>query len=122
CLGVFPIATDVELDAEDSLALDMRRRAPVPSGARIAIVRLPHLSNATDFRLVTWADWIDSPSATQYDFIILPGTKNTIDDLMWLREVGLADWIVAQHAAGTTVIGVCGGFQMLGRQVRDPEG
>jgi adenosylcobyric acid synthase len=121
CLGVFPFASDVHLDAEDSLALDTRRRGPVPAGARIAIVRLPHLSNATDFRLLTWADWIDAPLATGYDFIILPGTKNTVDDLAWLHRSGLADWIRSRHAAGATIVGICGGFQMLGHRVSDPE-
>jgi adenosylcobyric acid synthase len=121
CLGVFPFAPDVHLDAEDSLALDTRRRAKVPAGARIAIVRHPHLSNATDFRLLTWADWVDSPPSGDYDFIILPGTKNTVDDLAWLHQSGLADWIKARHAGGSTVIGICGGFQMLGRLVSDPD-
>jgi adenosylcobyric acid synthase len=121
CLGVFPFAPDVHLDAEDSLALDTRRRTQVPPGARIAIVRHPHLSNATDFRLLTWADWVDSPPARDYDFIILPGTKNTVDDLGWLHRSGLADWIKAEHAAGATVIGICGGLQMLGRRVSDPD-
>ena len=88
CLGVFPFAPDVHLDAEDSLALDTRRRAQVPPGARIAIVRHPHLSNATDFRLLNWADWVDSPPSGDYDFIILPGTKNTVDDLAWLHRSG----------------------------------
>ena len=122
CLGVFPHADGVHLDAEDSLALDTRRRTPPPFGARIAIVRLPHLSNGTDFRLLTWADWIDAPPAGDYEFVVLPGTKNTLDDLAWLRRTGLADWITARHAAGASrVIGVCGGFQMLGQVVADPD-
>jgi adenosylcobyric acid synthase len=122
CLGVFPFAPDLHLDAEDSLALDTRRRTEPPEGARIAIVRLPHLSNATDFRLLSWADWIDASPTTRYDFVIVPGTKNTIDDLLWLRRNGLADWIQEQHAAGATIVGVCGGFQMLGQRVLDPAG
>lgn len=120
CLGVFPFASDIHLDAEDSLALRTVRQTLAPLGARIAIVRFPRLSNGTDFRLLTWADWVETPQAAPYDFIILPGTKNTVDDLRWLQETGLAVWIAAQHAMGTTVIGVCGGFQMLGRRVDDP--
>jgi adenosylcobyric acid synthase len=119
CFGVFPYAADVHLDAEDSLALQTRPATPAPAGARLAIVRLPHLSNATDFRLLTWADWIDSPGG-RYDFILLPGSKNTIADLLWLRGSGLAPWIIEQHRRGATVIGVCGGYQMLGRTIRDP--
>ena len=61
CFGVFPYAVDIHLDGEDSLALDTRPRMPAPAGARIAILRLPHLSNATDFRLLRWADWLTGP-------------------------------------------------------------
>ena len=120
CFGVFPHVSDLHLDAEDSLALDTRPRTTPPRGARIAIVRLPHLSNATDFRQLTWADWLTSPPAGENDFVILPGTKSTIADLEWLRQVGLAEWIVARHARGATIVGICGGYQMLGRDVADP--
>jgi adenosylcobyric acid synthase len=120
CIGVFPYAADIQLDAEDSLALQTRPSTAAPRGARLGIVRFPHLSNATDFRLLTWADWISAPRTDRYDFIILPGTKSTVADLAWLRQVGLADWILALHRAGTTVIGICGGYQMLGRTIRDP--
>ncbi len=122
CFGVFPFVPDIALDAEDSLAVCTQASAPAPPGARIAIVRLPCLSNATDFRLLTWADWIAAPVASDYEFIILPGTKSTIADLQWLRASGLADWIAAQQRRGATVVGVCGGFQMLGRAVYDPLG
>ena len=122
CFGVFPYAADIHLDAEDSLALKTRAQTPAPPGARTAIVRFPHLSNATDFRLLTWADWLTAPSASGYDFIILPGSKNTMADLQWLRTAGLADWVLARHGSGTRVIGICGGFQMLGRQIDDPTG
>jgi adenosylcobyric acid synthase len=122
CLGVFPYTPDVHLDAEDSLALATRPRTLAPPGARIAIVHLPHVSNATDFRLLTWADWLATPSANQYDFVILPGSKSTLTDLAWLRSVGLADWLLAQHGRGATVIGICGGYQMLGRTIGDPTG
>jgi adenosylcobyric acid synthase len=122
CYGVFPYADDIHVDAEDSLALDTRPRSAPPPGAAIAIVRLPHVSNATDFRLLTWADWITAPTSGHYDFIVLPGTKNTIADLAWLRGNGLADWILARHKAGATVVGICGGFQMLGDGIEDPTG
>jgi adenosylcobyric acid synthase len=122
CFGVFPFAPDIALDAEDSLAVPTRPRDPAPRGARAAVVRLPCLSNATDFRLLTWAEWITSAPAGDYDFVVVPGTKSTIADLQWLRASGLADWIVAQHRRGAIVIGVCGGFQMLGRAIHDPLG
>lgn len=122
CFGVFPFAGDIHLDAEDSLALDLRPRAAAPAGARTAIIRLPCLSNATDFRLLRWADWITAPPAGDVDVVVIPGTKNTIGDLRWLRRAGLAEWIVAQHRRGAKVIGVCGGYQMLGRSIADPMG
>jgi adenosylcobyric acid synthase len=122
CLGVFPFAPDITLDAEDSLAVSTAATVAPPAGARTAIVRLPCLSNATDFRLLAWADWITAPPKGDYDFVVLPGTKSTIADLLWLRESGLADWILAQHRRGATVVGVCGGYQMLGRSIHDPLG
>jgi adenosylcobyric acid synthase len=122
CLGVFPVLDDIEVAAEDTLALDRRRRRAPPAGANVAIVRFPRLSNFTDFRLITWADWIDARPATDYDFIILPGSKNTIADLQWMRGRGLAEWVIAQHHRGATVMGICGGYQMLGRAIHDPDG
>ena len=122
CFGVFPYATDISVDAEDSLALRTEAQFPAPAGARVAIIRFPSLSNATDFRLLTWADWVSRPPATDYDVVILPGSKHTIADLAWLRVVGLADWVLKQHQRGARVIGVCGGFQMLGRTIADPLG
>ena len=122
CLGVFPFAADFRIDAEDSLALDVRPAAKAPPGARIAIVHFPSISNATDFRLLRWAEWIDAPAAGKCDFVILPGSKHTLADLAWLRERRLDSWVCDQHARGATVIGICGGFQMLGESIADPEG
>ena len=121
-LGVFPYADDLRLDAEDSLSLDVRPRSAAPPRASVAIVRFPHVSNATDFRLLTWADWVTAPPAQDYDYVILPGSKNTIADLQWLRDRGLGDWIAGQRQQGATIVGVCGGFQMLGRMIHDPSG
>jgi len=120
CVGVFPFAADIALDPEDTLAADTRPRRAAPPGARMAIVRLPCISNTTDFRLLDWAEWITTPPPGDFDFIILPGSKSTISDLRWLRATGLAAWVTAQHRGGATVIGVCGGYQMLGRSIRDP--
>jgi adenosylcobyric acid synthase len=122
CFGVFPYADDIALDAEDGLAMSLQPSTAAPPGARIAIVRLPRLSNGTDFRQLTWADWVTSPPASAYDFVILPGTKSTIADLQWLRARGLDQWICGEHRRGATVIGVCGGFQMLGARIEDPLG
>ena len=122
CVGVFPYLADVHLDPEDSLALRAAPGGPAPSGARIAIVRFPQISNTTDFSLLTWAVWITSPSEEPFDFIVLPGSKNTLSDLAWLRRTGLAEWILHRRRQGATIVGVCGGYQMLGLRVFDPAG
>lgn len=122
CLGVFPDAPDIVLDAEDSLSTNTGPPSAVPPGGRVAIVRLPCASNTTDFRLLTWADWLSAPTRRDYDVIILPGSKNVLGDLDWLHRVGLAAWIRAEHDHGARVLGICGGYQMLGRTVVDPAG
>jgi len=124
CLGVFPYAEDLRVDAEDSLAVERLARRPAPSGAAIAVVQFPRLSNATDLRLLDWAEWIAvrPADARRFDVVVLPGTKDTLGDLAWLKAQGLDGWIRAQHAAGATVVGICGGYQMLGETIADPLG
>jgi adenosylcobyric acid synthase len=123
CLGVFPFSEDIRLDDEDSLSVPSASgRKEQPAGCRCAIVRLPRISNTTDFRLLPQARWLDRPVDEAFDFVFLPGTKNTIEDLQWLRERGLADWIRTQHRSGATIIGICGGLQMLGHVIADPYG
>jgi adenosylcobyric acid synthase len=122
CLGVFPHAPDIHLDAEDTLSTDMCRRSAAPDHATLAVIRLPSVSNTTDFRLMTWADWVSAPPAADYDFIVLPGSKHVIADLDWLHASGLTAWIQAQHRRGATIVGICGGYQMLGRSISDPTG
>lgn len=119
CLGVFPFAKGLQLDAEDSLASVGSEGG---GGHGVAIIRLPRISNTTDFTLLPKAAWLDRPSAGQFRFVILPGTKATIPDLDWLWNTGLAAWILDQHRAGATIVGICGGFQMLGETVVDPLG
>jgi adenosylcobyric acid synthase len=128
-LGVLPWRGDLWLDAEDSLDLDSRPRDVLPPlGAdtlRIALVRLPRLSNVTDVdplaaepgvevRLVTTPGEIGDA-----DLVILPGTRATVSDLEWLRQTGLATAIAERAAAGRPVLGICGGFQMLARTIVD---
>ena len=122
CFGVFPYATDIHLDAEDSLALNTRPQMAAPAGARTAIVKLPHLSNATDFRLVTWADWIAAPSASEYDFIILPAARTRLPTCSGSGASALPIGSSPVSRRQRRVIGICGGFQMLGRQIDDPTG
>jgi adenosylcobyric acid synthase len=112
CLGVFPFAPDISLDHEDAVSLE-----DAAAEGDVAIVRLPHVSNFTEFDRIAHAAWVTTPNRTLYDTVILPGTKNTVGDLQWMRSVGMDRWVLRQHAAGAQVIGVCGGFQMLGESV-----
>lgn len=120
CLGVFPFAKEIHMDAEDSLS----STSPTADQThpKIAIIRFPRISNTTDFRLLPAAQWLEQPTNEQFEFVILPGTKSTLADLNWLRETGLATWVLDQHAQGATIIGICGGYQMLGESVTDPDG
>ena len=125
-LGVVPYLP-VDLDDEDSLAPRLGREEthrPID----IAVIRLPRISNFTDFsplevhpalgvRYVDRAGGLGAP-----DLVVLPGTKSTMADLLWLRENGLEAAIRKLAAAGTPVLGVCGGYQMLGELLEDPEG
>ena len=125
-VGVVPYLK-VDIEDEDSLSqrLEMRDgKKPLDA----AIIRLPHLSNFTDFmpleqhpllgvRYVSNTHELGAP-----DLILLPGTKNTVDDLLWLRQCGLETALLKLAAKDTPVLGVCGGYQMLGETLSDPHG
>ncbi len=128
-LGVLPWVHDVALDAEDSLALSgpgpRSSGGPIADPLDVAVVRLPRISNFTDVdalaiepgvhvRLVEDGGGLGDP-----DLVVLPGSKATVSDLDWLRGRGLDRAIAACRHAGTTVLGVCGGYQMLGRRILD---
>ena len=125
-LGVVPY-TRAQIDEEDSLA-PVLNETRVHKPIDIAVIRLPRISNFTDFtpleyhpalgvRFVRSLRELETP-----DMVILPGTKNTMDDLLWLRGSGLEAAVLKLAARGTPVLGVCGGFQMLGTTLSDPEG
>lgn len=118
CLGVFPHAREIVLDEEDSLGIPREGTGD----HAVAVVRLPHISNFTDFASLGAVSWVTKPGPAQHRVVFLPGTKNTIDDLQWLRAQGLDEWLRRQHEGGAVVVGVCGGYQMLGERVEDPEG
>lgn len=119
-LGVVPYA-ETGIASEDSLSIGDKQARANP--IRIAVIRLPHISNFTDFELlerhaaVTYVK--PGEPLAGYDCIILPGTKNTIDDLAALRAAGTADEICRMREAGVPVIGICGGYQMLGTHLVD---
>jgi adenosylcobyric acid synthase len=128
-LGVLPWRKDLWLDAEDSLDLDSRPRAALPPyGAgtlRIAVVRLPRMSNVTDVDPLAAEPGVIVDLATTpaqldgADLVILPGTRATVSDLGWLRDSGLAAAIADRAARGRPVLGICGGYQMLAREITD---
>ena len=125
--GVLPWRPDVWLDSEDALDLAGRRSG---SGARyrVAVVRLPRISNFTDVDALGLEPDLDVVFVSEprqladADLVVLPGTRATIADLAWLRERGLDRAVEDHQRRGGAVLGVCGGFQMLGRSVRDPHG
>ena len=122
CLGVFPMAREIELDPEDGVCIE-DAGAPTRRDFRVAMIRLPHIANFTDFRLLApYAEWLTRPVDAPFDAIVLPGTKNTLGDLEWLRATGLAEWIIERARAGAAIVGVCGGYQMLGESIADPLG
>jgi len=118
CLGVFPHA-NIHLDAEDGVSFEDAQPSPT---SPLAIVALPRISNLTDFRLIPTAAHITRPVDRQYKVIFLPGTKSTLADLAWLRAQGLDDWLHRQHHNGATIVGICGGYQMMGTRIDDPHG
>jgi adenosylcobyric acid synthase len=129
--GVLPFADDIWLDAEDSLAYTadgvVGRPAPPRGGQwlRVAAVRLPRISNGTDVDALACEPgvavrYVTEPSRlADADLVVLPGSKSTVADLSWLRRTGLAAAIVEHAGAGRAVLGLCGGYQMLGRRVID---
>ena len=125
-LGVVPML-DVDVDDEDSLSSRLGNTGKVGL-VDIAVVRLPRLSNFTDFNPLERMEevtlrYVRNPRELGHpDLVLLPGTKNTMDDLRWLRESGLEAAVLRLSAAGTPVLGVCGGYQMLGEQLCDPAG
>jgi adenosylcobyric acid synthase len=115
CLGVFPFLENVRLDEEDSVSLEGR----LGGASSIAAIRFPRISNFTDFRLLP-VTWINGAVDRKFEIVILPGSKNTIGDLAWMRAQGLDTWLRKQHAAGAHIVGICGGYQMLGERIDDP--
>ncbi|TDQ48785.1 cobyric acid synthase [Actinorugispora endophytica] len=127
--GVLPWLDGLWLDVEDSLALSVDRgpsRPPLGSQTlRVAVVRLPRISNFTDIDALTVEPGVDVRFVTaphevaDADLVILPGSRATVADLAWLRERGLADALVERAGRGLPLLGICGGYQMLARGIDD---
>ncbi|MCD6507149.1 cobyric acid synthase [Candidatus Poribacteria bacterium] len=127
-IGVIPYIRGLRIWEEDSVSLDGFRPSRGKADIRIAVLRLPRISNFTDFDpLASESDvslrYVTSPDELEdADIIIIPGTKNTVYDLLFLKESGLFEGILRERRRGKMIIGICGGFQMLGRKVEDPHG
>ena len=129
CLGVIPYLHNHGIDDEDSVSIERRAVKPPFASAdklSVCVVGFPYLSNFTDFTALE-----QQPEITVYytrrpdearfaDVLILPGSKNTISDLLWLKKNGWKATIDNHVASGKPLLGICGGFQMLGREIRDP--
>ena len=124
-LGVVPMEK-IDVDDEDSLS-DRLNQKTITEGIDVAVIRLPHISNFTDFSVFELIDGVslryvtDKKELGDPDLILLPGTKNTMGDMEWLIESGLEGAII-RAARTTRVIGICGGFQLLGKEMHDPDG
>ncbi len=128
--GVIPYFDDIHIPEEDSLGLPPQAHIETHSNASldIAVIRLPRIANFDDFdplrrepsvwlRYVATGDSLAAP-----DLIVIPGSKTTAADLEWMRATGISNAIVKRRQAGTPVIGICGGYQMLGERILDPHG
>ena len=126
-LGVVPHIDQMGIDDEDSVSLEEKQSAPTEGDIRIAVIQTPKISNFTDFDALAHEKdvalyYVKSlEDLGEPDVIMLPGSKNTTEDMLYLRKSGLGEKILAHAKAGKAVIGICGGYQMLGDVIRDPQ-
>ena len=126
-LGVVPYYKDIHIEEEDSVSLAMKSVHAMQGKVNVAVVLLRHLSNFTDFNVLErdprvhlfYTNNVDE--LEKADIILLPGSKSTLDDLYELRRNGVAGAIVRARRRGATIMGICGGYQMMGHQILDPE-
>ena len=126
-LGVVPYYKDIHIEEEDSVSLAMKSVRAMQGKVNVAVVLLRHLSNFTDFNVLErdprvhlfYTNNVDE--LEKADIILLPGSKSTLDDLYELRRNGVAGAIVRARRRGATIMGICGGYQMMGQQILDPE-
>lgn len=126
-LGVVPYFTDIHIEEEDSVALAQKSFQLEQGKVNVAVIMLRHLSNYTDFDSLERDPRVhlfytnNADDISKADMIILPGTKSTLDDLYELRRNGCAQAIIKAHRQGKGVLGICGGYQMMGIEVCDPQ-
>jgi adenosylcobyric acid synthase len=126
-LGIIPYFKDIKIEEEDSMSLKSKHDGPVQGKVNIAVVLLGKMSNFTDFDRLEHDHRVNlyytqtGAGIKNADIVILPGSKNTIEDLLALKNAGLDAAIVNAYKNGQTVIGICGGYQMLGESISDPQ-
>ena len=127
-LGVVPYYKDIYIEEEDSVSLEKKQRELAEGKVNVAVVLLRHISNFTDFDTLERDPRVNLfytnnvSDIQRADIIILPGTKATLDDLLELRRNGCAQAIIRAHRDGKMVVGICGGYQMFGLTISDPDG
>lgn len=126
-VGVVPYYKDIYIEEEDSLALATKSLQAEQGKVNIAVVLLRHLSNFTDFNVLERDPRVhlfytnNTDELAKADIIILPGSKSTLADLYELRRNGVAQAVIRAHREGTVVLGICGGYQLMGQEVLDPD-
>lgn len=126
-VGVVPYFRDIHIDDEDSVVIDHKSGKTRDGLVNVAVVLLRHMSNFTDFNVLERVPEINlfytaNPEEIEKaDVVILPGSKNTMGDLDYLRRTGLAKAILNSHQKGNAVYGICGGYQMMGVEIHDPQ-
>lgn len=125
-VGVIPHFRDIYIDDEDSVVVDKKQFKSVEGKTNIAVVLLRHMSNFTDFNFLERMPEVNlfyaatPEDVDEADIVILPGSKNTISDLLYLQKQGMVSAIKKAHEQGKAVYGICGGFQMMGKVIKDP--
>ena len=127
-IGIVPYCKGLFIEQEDGVVIEKKKAAFEAGKINIGVVLLKHLSNFTDFNMLELMPdvnlfYSDNPKTlSQADIIIIPGSKNTLSDLKTMREKGIDKAILTHHRDGKPVYGICGGYQMMGEEVRDPDG
>lgn len=125
-IGVVPYYKDIHIEEEDSVALNAKNLQSMQGKINVAVVLLRHISNFTDFNILERDPRVhlfytnNTDEIEKADIVLIPGSKNTISDLYELRKNGVAQSIIKVHRNGATVVGICGGYQIMGEEVCDP--
>lgn len=126
-VGVIPYYDNIYIEPEDSVCLKEKNNRMETGKVNIAVVRLPHMSNFSDFDMLEqmadinlfYTENADELNAA--DIVIIPGTKNTLSDLAFIQQKGIATALQARHRENKPIYGICGGYQMMGEQISDPQ-